>query len=178
MLEGIVRDSIGKKAARALKRDGYLLANIYGKGAENVNAAFKRNEFIRAMRKKEKLVFPVKVGDNEYNVMVQEYQKDPLTSDLIHVDLRLIVPNEVTNYLVPVKTTGTPKGLKNKGVLIVSKKRLKVKCSAENLPDSFVLDVADLDVGDSILVRDLKTEDGVTIMVNDSVSVVGVIKAK
>ena len=53
MLEGIVRDSIGKKAAKALKRDGYLLANIYGKGAENVNAAFKRNEFIKAMRKRE-----------------------------------------------------------------------------------------------------------------------------
>lgn len=178
MLEGIVRDSIGKKAAKALKRDGYLLANIYGKGAENVNAAFKRNEFIKAMRRKDSLVFSVKVGDKEYKVLVQEYQKDPLTSDLTHVDLRLVVPGEVTHYLVPVKTTGTPKGLKNKGVLIVSKKRLKVKCSAENLPDAFVLDVANLDVGDSILVRDIKTSDDVKLMVNDSVSVVGVIKAK
>lgn len=178
MLEGIVRNSIGTKASKALRRDGYLLANIYGKGAENIHAAFKSNDFIRAMRRKESLVFPVKVDGKEYNVLVQEYQKHPITSDLLHVDLRLVVPNEVTSYLVPVKTVGTPKGLKNKGVLIVSKKRLKVKASAENLPDSFVLDVKDLDVGDSILVRDIATPEGVKIMVNDSVSVVGVIKAK
>ncbi len=40
MLEGIVRESIGKKSAKALRRDGYLIANIYGKGLENVAAAF------------------------------------------------------------------------------------------------------------------------------------------
>ena len=52
MLEGIVRESIGKKSAKALRRDGYLIANIYGKGLENIAAAFKVNDFIKEARKK------------------------------------------------------------------------------------------------------------------------------
>ncbi len=178
MLEGIVRDSIGKKATKALRRDGYLIANVYGKGLENINAAFKSNEFIKAVRAKEALIFDIKVGDKVLPVIIQEYQKDPVTSKLLHVDLRVAQEDVLSKYLVPVKTVGTPKGLKNKGVLITSKKRLLVKCTAQNLPNSFTLDVSDLDVGDSILVRDIQAGENVQMMDADRVSVVGVIKAK
>ena len=71
MLEGIVRESIGKRNAKQLKRDGYLIANIYANGVENINAAFKRGEFARTVRNKEALAFPVKVGDQELNVVIQ-----------------------------------------------------------------------------------------------------------
>ena len=71
MLEGIVRESTSKKATKALRRDGYLIANIYGKGKENINAAFKVNEFIKYVRNKETLAFDVKVGDNTYKVVIQ-----------------------------------------------------------------------------------------------------------
>ncbi|WP_458700786.1 50S ribosomal protein L25/general stress protein Ctc [Sulfurospirillum sp. 1307] len=178
MLEGIVRESIDKKTTKALRRDGFLIANIYGKGIENINAAFKANEFVKAVKNKSSLAFPVKVGDNEYKVVVQEYQKDPVTSQLLHVDLRVVQDGVVSKYLIPVKTVGTPKGLKNKGVLINSKKRILVKCAGENLPDNFTLDVSDLDVGDTILIRDIEVPANVQIMDEDRVSVVGVIKAK
>jgi large subunit ribosomal protein L25 len=84
----------------------------------------------------------------------------------------------VSKYLVPVKIVGTPKGLKNKGVLINSKKRLLVKCAGKDLPDNFTLDVSDLDVDDTILVRDIDIPANVTMMEEDRVSITGVIKAK
>lgn len=118
------------------------------------------------------------MGSSEYKVVVQEYQKEPINSTLLHVDLRIVLDGVVSKYLVPVKTIGTPKGLKNKGVLINSKKRLLVKCAGENLPNSFVVDVSDLDVGDTILVRDIEVPAGVTIMEEDRIAVTGVIKAK
>ena len=178
MLEGIIRDSIEKKATKALRRDGYLIANIYGKGEENINAAFKANEFIKAAKNKDTLIFPVKVSGKEYNVVIQDYQRDPVNSNLLHVDLRIALPGVLTKYLVPVILEGTPKGTKNKGVLIQSKKRLAVKCTAENLPNSFVLDVSDLDVGDTLLVRDINVPANVKVMDETRVSVAGVIKAK
>ncbi len=178
MLEGIIRESIDKKATKALRRDGYLIANIYGKGLENINAAFKDNEFIKAARKKETLIFDVKVGDKTLPVIIQEYQRDPVTNRILHVDLRVAQKGLEAKYLVPVKTTGSPIGLKNKGVLITSKKRLLVKAKAEDLPNAFVLDVSDLDVGNSILIRDIEVPANVTLMDADRVSVVGVIKAK
>ncbi len=178
MLEGIVRESITKQATKELRRNGYLIANIYGKGIENINAAFKENEFIKAVRNKTTLAFPVKVGEQELNVVIQEYQKDPVKSKFLHVDLRVALPDVLSKYLVPVLITGTPKGLKNKGVLAQSKKRLCVKCTAQNLPDNFTLDVSDLDVGDTILVRDIKANSEIKIMDEDRIAIVGVIKAK
>jgi large subunit ribosomal protein L25 len=178
MIEGIVRESIGKKATKALRRDGYLIANVYGKGFENLSVAFKENEFLRAIRSKSSLRFDIKIGEEVLPVVIQEYQKHPVINKILHVDLRVAKDGMVSKYLVPVKTTGTPKGLKNKGVLIYSKRRLLVKCDAANLPDSFTLDVSDLDVGDSILVRDMQIPNDVVMMNADRVSVVGVIKAK
>ncbi|EHT6056837.1 50S ribosomal protein L25/general stress protein Ctc [Campylobacter coli] len=178
MLEGIVRESIGRKAAKALKRDGYLIANIYGKGLENINAAFKVNDFIKEVRKKTTLAFDVKVGSQTLNVVVVDYQKDPVTAELKHVDLKVAQKGVISKYMAPVKITGTAIGLKNKGVLIQSKRRLKVKCAAENLPNFFELDVSKLDVGDALLVRDIIVPAGVTMIDADRVAVVGVEKAR
>jgi len=178
MLEGIIRESMDKQATKVLRKDGFLIANIYGKGVENINAAFKSNEFIRAMKNKTSLSFPVKVAGSEYKVVVQDYQKHPVTSALLHVDLRLVLDGVVSRYLIPVKTEGTPVGLKNKGIPINSKKRILVKCAGENLPDSFTLDISNLDVGDAILIRDINVPANVTILEEDRVAVTGVIKAK
>jgi len=178
MLEGIIRESIGKSNAKELRRDGYLIANIYANGVENVSAAFKRGDFSRAVRAKTSLAFPIKVGDKELNVIIQEYQLHPITGDVMHVDLRVAVPGQVTNFLVPVRTTGTPKGLKNKGVLVMSKKRLKVRGAIEDMPANFTLDVSDLDRDDSIIVRDLESPANCKILDRDHVAICGVIKAK
>ncbi len=60
MLEGKIRESIGSAPARRLRRDGYLTANIYANGVENIQAAFKRGDFVKAVRRKENLAFPIK----------------------------------------------------------------------------------------------------------------------
>ena len=178
MLNGIIRESIGKKATKAARRDGYLVANIYGKGLENIDAAFKSNEYIRTVKNKETVAFDVKVGDKELKVVAQAYQVHPLTGDLVHVDLMVAQPGIATRYMVPVVTTGEALGLKNKGLLNVGKKRLAVKCTVENLPVNVTIDVTDLDLGNSVLVRDLPAIDNVTYLDADRVAVLSIIKAK
>ncbi len=178
MLEGIVRESTGKRAVKALRHDGYLIANIYGKGIENINAAFKENEYIRTVRNKETLAFEVKVDGKELNVVVQAYESHPISGKLLHVDLMVAQPGVLTHYNVPVKTHGSPVGLKNKGMLYVAKERLRVKAAIENVPNAIDVDVAPLDLGDSVLVRDIAAIDNVTFTDADRVSVLSIIKAK
>ena len=178
MLEGIIRDSMTKQATKTLRRDGYLIANIYGKGLENISAAFKRNEFIKFLRNKETLAFDVNLDGTIVKVVVQEYQKCPLTSELLHVDLMVAQPGVLTSYKIPVKTTGIAKGLKNKGLLMIHTKRVPVKCTYENLLNSITLDVTKLDTGDNILIRDLTLPADVTCFLDPRVPVVGIIKAK
>ena len=178
MLSGIVRESISKANTKALRKNGYLIANIYGKGKENIHCAFKRNDFIREVKKKTDLIFDVEVGAQKYPVVIQEYQKDPITNTIIHVDLMLAQQGIEAKYSVKVRTIGTPKGLKNKGVLMMSKQRIKVKATPENLPKDYAINVSDLDVGDVVLVRDLPAFDGVKIVERDDVAIVGVIKSR
>jgi len=178
MLEGIVRESTGKQATKALRRDGYLIANIYGKGLENINAAFKENEYIRTVRNKDTLAFPVKVGDKEMQVVVQSYESHPVTGKLLHVDLMVAQPGVVTHFMVPVATVGEAIGLKNKGLVNIAKKRLRVKAKIEDLPKAIVIDVTEMDLGDSKLIRDIEAPAGVTFTDADRVSVLSIIKAK
>jgi len=178
MLEGIIRESIGKRAAKLLRRDGYLTANLYANGVENIQVAFKRGEFARAVRNKDSFTFDVKVGDKELNVAIQEYQLHPIIGDVVHVDLRITVPGQVTNFLVPVITNGTPIGIKNKGVLVISKKRLKVRGAIENIPKNFDINVEALDRDDSILLRDIEAPANCRLMDRPDVAICGVIKSK
>ncbi len=178
MLEGIIRDSITKQATKTLRRDGFLIANIYGKGLENISAAFKRNDFIKYLRNKETIAFDVNVGGNTLKVVVQEYQKCPITSDLLHVDLMVAQPGVRTSYKVPVVSEGTPIGIKNKGLFVFHKKRVPVKCTIEDLPETFTIQVAKLDTGHSVLVRDLTMPQGVECFLDPRVPILGVIKAK
>lgn len=178
MLEGIVRDSITKPAVKALRKDGYLIANIYGKGIENISAAFKRNEYIRFLKNKTTTAFNVKVDGKVLSVVVKEYQKDPITSDLLHVDLMVAQEGVRASYMIPVKTKGSAKGLKNKGLLMIHTRRIPVKCAIENLPYDITIDVTELDTGDNILLRDLTLPQGVDCYLDPRVPIVGVIKAK
>ncbi len=178
MLEGIVRDSIAKQSTKTLRRDGYLIANIYGKGLENINAAFKVNDFIRFMKKKTEIAFDVKVGGNTCKVVVQDYQKHPVTSVLLHVDLMIVQDGVTAKFMVPVTTEGTPKGLKNKGILAYHRKRVEVKAEYKDLPKSFHFNVTDLDTGDNYLVRDLDLPTNVECFLDPRVPVVGVMKIK
>ncbi|MCK5293124.1 MAG: 50S ribosomal protein L25/general stress protein Ctc [Arcobacteraceae bacterium] len=178
MLEGILRDSIAKQSTKQLRRDGYLIANIYGKGAENINAAFKVNDFVRFMKNKTTIAFDVTVAGTTYKVVVKEYQKHPVTSALVHVDLMIATPGVRTNYTVPITVEGTPIGLKNKSLFAFHRKRVLVKCTIENLPEAFHFQIDDLDSGDNYLVRDLKLSEGVECFLDPRVPLVGMVKIK
>ena len=178
MLEGIVRESTGPKNTKALRRDGYLIANVYGKGLENIHAAFKMNEYIRTVRNKETLAFEVKIGKNKLKVVVQSYESQPLTGNLLHVDLMVAQKGVSTHYMIPVETTGEALGLKSKGMVFIAKQRLRVKSTIEKIPNNIVIDVTEMDIGDSKLIRDLDAIKDVTFTDNGRVSVLSIIKAK
>ena len=178
MLEGIIRKSTGKPETKALRRDGYLIANIYGKGLENINAAFKENEYIRTVRNKETISFPISIEGKEMKVVVQGYESHPVTGKLLHVDLMVAQPGVLTHYHVPVVPVGEAIGLKNKGLVNVSKPRLRVKAKIEDLPSKIEVDVTNMDVGDAKMIRDLEAIPNVTFTDSDRVSFLSVIKAK
>ncbi len=177
MLESVSREKVGKTNARKLRNEGYLIANIYGGDLkENVFTAFNKNDFIRYVKAKDTFAFDVKVDDKTYNVTIQEYQKDPVSLDLKHVDL-VATSSKKQFYMLPIRIKGIAVGVKNKGLLATHRKRLKIKAVITDLPNYLEIDVSDLDVGDNVLVKDINLKN-TEIFLNSTVPLVGVIKAK
>ncbi|MBU1643499.1 50S ribosomal protein L25, partial [bacterium] len=102
----------------------------------------------------------------------------PVTGNLLHVDLMVAQPGVVAKYNVPIVPVGSPVGLKNKAMLYIAKKRVPVKAAIENVPNTLEVNVAPLDLGDSVLIRDLTAIADVTFTDSDRVSVLSMIKAK
>jgi large subunit ribosomal protein L25 len=136
------------------------------------------NEYLKTVKNKDSVAFDIKVEGQELKVVVQDYQTHPIKDTLVHVDLMVAQSNVKTTYHVPVNPIGTPIGLKNKGILMVSKKRVPVKTTIENLPNSIDIDVSNLDVGDAILVRDLPENKTFDIRLADRVAILSMMKAK
>ena len=112
------------------------------------------------------------------NVVVQSYESQAVTGNLLHVDLMVAQPGVETTYNVPVVPVGEAIGLKNKGLLHIAKPRLTVKCTIENLPNTVEINVAKMDTGDSKLVRDLDAIPNVKILDSERVALISIIKAK
>ncbi len=136
------------------------------------------NEYIRLVRNKETIIFPISIAGKEINVVVQSYESQAVTGKLLHVDLMVTQSCVQTKFHVPVIAIGEAVGLKNKGLLHIAKARVSVKCTPENLPNTIEIDVTEMDVGDSKLIRDLAEIPNVTILDSDRVALISIIKAK
>ena len=102
-----------KQTTKTLRREGYLIANIYGKGLEKILLQHSKEMNLLNSENKETLAFDVKAGKC-FQSCSTRISKCPLTSELLHVDLMVAQLVLRTGYKIPVKTTGNSKGLKIK----------------------------------------------------------------
>ena len=116
-------------------------------------------------------------GQEPLRAIVKEVQFDPLSDKIIHFDLLGMTAGQTLQLEIPVALEGQPKGVREGGVLQQFMYKLDVECLPKNIPDQITLDVSDLGIGDSILVRDLSFED-FNILNADTVMVVSVAKAR
>lgn len=94
---------------------------------------------------------------------MREVQYHPVTDQVLHADFFHVIPGKPISIDVPVKLTGNSEGVKQGGKLILSKRKVRISATMENLPDEIVVDVTTLGLGKSIFVGDLKY-DHITIL--------------
>lgn len=149
-----IREGVGKGVARALRREGKIPAIIYGGKDQPV--------MITANKKiwgKEALaprffatIFDLNVSGKKHKVIAQDYQFDPVTDELTHLDFLRVKKGEEVSVLVPVKYINRDKspGIKLGGILNVILRKLEIKCSIENIPEAIEIDLTGLPTGHSI----------------------------
>src|SRR5438309_5013967 len=164
------RTSVGRSAVRKLKARGVIPAIIYG-GKDKPQPLQVSARDINAMMSHasgENVLVELEIAGEKSNrtALVQEVQHSPVSGDILHIDFHAISMDETIQAEVPLEPTGIPNGVKNFGGLLEQSLRaLTIECLPRDLPDRITVDVSQLNIGDSIHVRDIQLPSGVTAKV-------------
>ncbi len=164
-LEAVKRDTFGKNEARRLRAKGHIPAVLYG-GAlvdgkpQATPIAVDPKTLMGILRGESGVntLIGLKVGSEDVKVLMREYQVDPLTRRLLHVDFYRIAMDKLLIVKVPITVKGEAKGIKQQGGLLdIVHREIEVECLPANIPEAIELDVTELMLGQAIRLRDVAT---------------------
>jgi large subunit ribosomal protein L25 len=162
---------VGKGAARALRRTGEIPAVIYGDKKPPLSIAISYKETFLRLHAGGFLttVATVDVAGEKVLVIPKDYHLDPVRDFLTHVDFLRISPDAVVTVSVPVHVTGEEKspGIKKGGAINFVHHDIEVQCKATAIPDEILVDVSELDFGDSVHISQIKFPEGTKPVVTD-----------
>jgi large subunit ribosomal protein L25 len=162
-LEVRVREERGSAAARRLRKTGFVPGVVYGGNAEPTAIAVAERELRKALTTDHGLnaIMDVKLDGDTRPVILKEYQRDPLTGRVAHVDLVVVRLDRPIQTAVTVELVGESVGAKEGGVLQQVAREITVEALPMEVPDRIEADVSGLAIGDSLRLADLPTIEGV-----------------
>ncbi|TCT40193.1 50S ribosomal protein L25/general stress protein Ctc [Martelella mediterranea] len=171
MLQAEARDRVGKGSSRELRRNGMMPAVIYGDKKAPVSIAVSRNEITRRIFNGGFMTttFTIQVGKDKYLVLPKDYQLDPVRDFVMHVDFLRVSEKSVVTVSVPVHFVNdeTCPGIKQGGVLNVVRHEVEFHCPANAIPDYITVDLADVQLGDSVHISAVDLPKNMTPTITD-----------
>ncbi len=173
------RGRVGKGGARSLRAGGSIPAVVY-KGGDSLSVQLSGKELSYFLSKTagEQVIVNLKFQDDTRQAILKDYQVDPVSGKLLHVDFQEISATELIKVMVHVVIQGEAIGVKrDKGVLQHGLREVEIECLPDKIPGHFVIDVSQLLIGQALHVRDIKPEEGIRIITEPYevlVSVIGI----
>ena len=172
------RDGVGKGPAKRLRRSGQVPAILYG-GATPVNIAVAPKDILRLIHGHEGSTQLFRVsfdgGKDGRMAIIRDLQFDPVTENLIHVDLQEVAMDRAIQVSVAIHHVGESIGVKDtQGILEMVLREVRVSCLPGNIPEFLEADVTNLAIHDVLTVKDLKVPEGVRVLNDPNQAVVTV----
>jgi large subunit ribosomal protein L25 len=180
VLTGKPRDGAGKGPARRLRAQGLVPAIVYGRHLEAAaHIAVDPLDVKRAIATPLKFntLITLRVdGQPDREVLIKDYQQDPVTREMLHADFLDVRANEEVKVNVPLVLVGKPEGVTSGGILSQNRRDIEVYVAPSAIPEKLEADVSHLKIAQSLHVRDLKLPAGVRVKthVNYTLAVVNV----
>jgi large subunit ribosomal protein L25 len=162
-LEVRVREERGSAAARRLRKTGFIPGVVYGGNAEPTAIAVAERELRKALTTDHGLnaIMDVKLDGDTRPVILKEYQRDPITGRLAHIDLVVVRLDRAIQTAVTVELIGESPGAKEGGVLQQVAREITVEALPMEVPDRIEADISGLAIGDSLRLADIPAREGV-----------------
>ncbi|MDR2083474.1 MAG: 50S ribosomal protein L25 [Bacteroidales bacterium] len=154
-LSGSSRKNVGKKDAKKVRNEGMVPAVIYG-GNEQHHVLLSEKEFSKVLFTPETYVINVNVDGKTVQTILQDVQYHPVSDKTLHADLYEINETKPFTVSLPIKLTGTSKGVLRGGKLQQRMRKVRVNGLLHNLPDYIEVDITNVDAGSPIRIEDIK----------------------
>jgi len=165
-LEATIRNTNTKGEINSLRISGNIPAIIYGGSEKNQKISLSKKNVKNLIEKENFLsnIIALNLDGKAENVLPKEIVWDPITDEPIHIDFLRIVKGANVILEVPVKFINDEQspGLKRGGVLNIVRRKIELKCPAENIPTELVVDLDGLDIGSSIKISSIKLPENVS----------------
>ncbi|MHB8411204.1 MAG: 50S ribosomal protein L25 [Candidatus Acidiferrales bacterium] len=159
VVEATPREERGKGVARRIRRTGLVPAVLYGGKNQPVPMTVNARQVARILRSEtgHNTIFSVHVaGHKEEKAMVKDWQVDPVSGALLHVDLLRIAMDVRMRVRVPVHVFGEPEGVKLQGgIFEMVTREVELECLPGDIPEEFKVDVSGLTIGKQLRAADL-----------------------
>ena len=157
-INGSKRESVGKKATKALRNAGQVPCVLYG-GDQPVHFSAAELAFSKLVYTPNAHTVVIALGDTSYNAVLQDIQFHPVTENILHIDFYQLFDNKEIAMDIPVVLTGNSIGVRAGGVLRRNRRKLRIKALPTNLPDFIEVDISNLRIGNKVYVSQLPSED-------------------
>ena len=176
-IKGSERESVGKKATKALRNAGKVPCVVYG-GEKPLHFAADELAFKNLVYTPNAHTVVVDLdGGRKVNAVMQDIQFHPVSDSILHIDFYQLFDDKEVTMEIPVRLHGNAIGVRNGGRLLFRKRKLVIRALPKDLPDFFDIDIANLKIGDNITV-DTLLNDNFTILHPDTTVVVQVKTAR
>lgn len=155
-IKGQERESVGKKATKALRDAGMVPCVIYG-GKQPVHFAAEDKAFKSLVYTPNAHTVVVDLNGKTTDAILQDIQFDPVSDKILHIDFFQLDDKKEIIMEVPVKITGTSPGVLLGGELRLNQRRLKVKALPKNLPDFVEANISELQMGNKLYITKVET---------------------
>lgn len=160
-LQAKQRENLTRAATKQIRKDGYIPSIVYGGDKEPQTISVESINLLKTMRDEGRnAIISLDIDEGEtVDVMVHDYQKDPLKGDVTHLDFYVVDMSEEMDVEVVLHLEGEPAGVKEGGILQQPIYELQVRAKPRDIPEGITVDVSALEIGDSMSVEEL-TVDG------------------
>ena len=170
------RNGTGKTDSKALRNQGNVPCVLYG-GEKQLCFYAHENDFRNLVYTPDVFIVELDIEGEKYRAIMQDLQFHPVTDKLLHLDFLQIFDDKEITMTIPVHLKGMAIGIRNGGVLSFRRRKIITRAIPGNLPDYIEINIEDLDIGQSIFIKDLRV-DKYSFLAADNAVVVGVRTAR
>ncbi|GAB6011926.1 50S ribosomal protein L25/general stress protein Ctc [Viscerimonas tarda] len=155
-LKGAKRDGVGKKAAKAFRKEGLIPAVIYGgETTEAIHFTVSQADVRKLIYTPEIFLVNLTIGKENVKAILKDIQFHAVTDEILHIDFLHVFEDKPIIIEVPVELEGLAEGVKAGGKLSLDVRKLKVRAFYKDIPEKLRISIAHLSLGKSIQVGEL-----------------------